>query len=67
MGFANNATTISTYGFTSVTSTTGVQSATGAVRQSDSESVTATNQNTGGGAAHNNVQPTWVTNKIIKL
>lgn len=32
-----------------------------------SDFTTATNQNTGGGGAHNNVQPTWVTNKIIKL
>jgi microcystin-dependent protein len=31
------------------------------------QNTTATNQNTGGGAAHNNIQPTWVTNKIIKL
>jgi microcystin-dependent protein len=29
-------------------------------------SATATNQNTGGGAAHNNVQPTMVLNYIIK-
>lgn len=28
---------------------------------------TATNQNTGDGVAHNNVQPTYVINKIIKL
>lgn len=28
---------------------------------------TATNQATGGGGAHNNVQPTWVVNYIIKL
>ena len=30
------------------------------------ENTTATNQNTGGGAAHNNVQPTMVLNYIIK-
>lgn len=30
-------------------------------------SVTATNQNSGLGQAHNNTQPTWIVNKIIKL
>jgi microcystin-dependent protein len=31
------------------------------------QNTTATNQNTGGGAAHNNVQPTMVLNFIIKV
>lgn len=30
-------------------------------------STTATNQNTGSGNAHNNTQPSWIVNKIIKL
>jgi microcystin-dependent protein len=32
-----------------------------------SGSTTATNQNTGGDGLHNNTQPSWVVNKIIKL
>ena len=31
------------------------------------QNATATNQDAGSGSAHNNVQPTWVTNVIIKL
>lgn len=31
------------------------------------QNTTATNQNTGGGGAHNNVQPTWLVSYIIKL
>jgi microcystin-dependent protein len=33
----------------------------------DTQSTTATNQNTGGGGAHNNMQPTIVLNYIIKF
>lgn len=35
--------------------------------QSGINTQTATNQNTGGDGAHNNTQPSWVVNKIIKL
>ena len=33
----------------------------------NTSSVTATNQNTGGGGAHNNMQPTMLLNYIIKV
>lgn len=52
VGTANGATSV--WGL----QTSGNQKAT--------SSTTATNQNTGGGGAHNNVQPTMVLNYIIK-
>lgn len=39
----------------------------GEVGSSFNVAVTATNQNTGGGAAHNNIQPSVVVNSIIKI
>jgi microcystin-dependent protein len=40
---------------------------TGALNGPQTLNATATNQNTGGGGAHNNMQPSIVFNKIIKL
>lgn len=42
------------------------QANTGSPTYFDTQNTTATNQNTGGGGAHNNTQPTVVLNYIIK-
>ena len=43
------------------------QANTGSPTYFDTQNTTATNQNTGGGGAHNNTQPTIVLNYIIKV
>lgn len=60
-GFANEPLTKGLYGSTG--STVTEYAATGI----SINNATATNQNTGGGAAHNNMQPTILLNYIIKI
>lgn len=49
------------------TGTNTVAGGTAVIVRATVGSTTATNQNTGGGGAHFNVQPTWVVNKLIHL
>jgi microcystin-dependent protein len=54
-------------GTTSSTTPTGTNSSTALSGTTGSASVSGDTGSTGGGEAHNNVQPTWIVNKMIKL
>lgn len=49
------------------TGTNTVAGGTAVIVRTHTDVTTAVNQNTGGGGAHNNVQPSWVMNVFIKL